>query len=256
MKRRLLLMALATTMVATMFTGCGKESDDSTTKPATNVEQDGGNSNTEEATTKEAQILDENANKYIDAAMKVVKESFIDGSNAGFCDFTLDGIPEFISINENEFGRINSMVFEYKNGEYEWYDNPDATGQGSRIYKNENGNPVLFIFNWSLSTTDDGNEVFQNVYYMRDPDTYEEVLFNNSTYSSKEKDVNIREYYVDGKTLTAIEYFELIYSEIPDKYTYIGDMVDLTGRTYDGEITESSLIEAYKSYLEKNSVEK
>lgn len=39
-----------------------------------------------------------------------------DGSNAGVCDFTLDGIPEFISIVEKKSGQINSMVFEYKNG--------------------------------------------------------------------------------------------------------------------------------------------
>lgn len=63
MKRRLLLMALATTMVATMFTGCGSSKDENTTKPATNVEQGESNndsnvndSNKEDATSKVEEV--------------------------------------------------------------------------------------------------------------------------------------------------------------------------------------------------------
>lgn len=81
------------------------------------------------------------------------------------------------------------------------------------------------------------------------------VVFNNSTYGNTEPDAYKREYYVDDMTLTADEYFELIYSEVPERYTYVGDLVDMTGRTYNGEINEESLKEAYISYLEKNSDE-
>lgn len=52
MKRRLLLIALATTMVATMFTGCGSSKDEDTT-PTTSVEQD-SNSNVDDTTKEDA----------------------------------------------------------------------------------------------------------------------------------------------------------------------------------------------------------
>ena len=57
MKRKLLLMALATTMVATMFTGCGSSKDEDTT-PTTNVEQD-SNSNVDDTTKEDATSKDD-----------------------------------------------------------------------------------------------------------------------------------------------------------------------------------------------------
>lgn len=63
MKRRLLLMALATTMVASVFTGCGSSKDEDTT-PATSVEQD-SNSNVDDTTKEDATSKDDSSKEEV-----------------------------------------------------------------------------------------------------------------------------------------------------------------------------------------------
>lgn len=76
MKRKLLLMALATCVIATMFIGCGKESDYSTTTPDTNVEQD-GNSNVDDTTKEDATSKDNSSKEEV----KGYDEVFYDEPN-------------------------------------------------------------------------------------------------------------------------------------------------------------------------------
>lgn len=86
MKRRLLLMALATTMVFSMLTGCGsnKDTSEETTTPATNVEQDSndGSSNVDTPTkedTKKEPIFDLNPSydeKFYELDMEALEEKY------------------------------------------------------------------------------------------------------------------------------------------------------------------------------------
>lgn len=86
MKRRLLLMAMATTMVFSMLTGCGssKDTSEETTAPATNVEQDSndGNSNVDTPTkedNKKEPIFDLNPSydeKFYELDMEALEEKY------------------------------------------------------------------------------------------------------------------------------------------------------------------------------------
>lgn len=124
MKRRLLLMALATTMVASLFTGCGsKDNDKENTSETINVEQ-GDNSTNAPTSNEEDTKKEESANK---EEVKGYDEKFYDEPNweeeyeENVSIYMFEGDSESVAKERAEES-MKKNIFEYEVMKYVFED--------------------------------------------------------------------------------------------------------------------------------------
>ena len=210
----------------------------------------------QETTTGEPESENVTRDNIIAAAMKLadveddMNHPFSSVTNArlAFCDVTLDGVPELLILSTQIWGNVDATIYKYENGKYKDYWHAYAVGQGSRLYKDQNGNAMILELVTNLGENEKGEVIFHNKHNIADiaSKTRTEIKY---AMSSPEVDLSARVYYVTGEEISPTEYLNTIYSQLKE-YTLVGEMMELMGidNSYDLE----GLNRAYDGYLAGN----
>lgn len=216
----------------------------------TTTQQETTTTKEEETTTEYTEPDDGLKDTLVAAALKVVDsyKEYLSVPAVAFCDYTLDGTPEFFILDVDAYGNTSGQIYKYENGEYKYYMDVYSFGSGMRIYKDKNGNPIVLEFKYTYFQDEDtGEYLSSNKLYLVNINLKTREIFD-TVIGDDITNIYKRSYYIDGKTLTADEYFEKISLVLESKYTYIGEVNDLNGISY-WQFNENGLKSAYVSYL-------
>ena len=267
MKHRNLVVATVLCLSLALFTACAGGNDSKEKVTETNhKETESTNGGSDEPITTNKNELAENQTTtskvepetvtredIVAAAMKLADVedemdhpfSSVTNARLGLCDVTLDGVPELFILATQIWGNVDGSIYKYENGEYKYYKLTYAVGQGSRLYKDKNGNTMILELETNLGEDETGQVIFHNTHYIFDIGSKTRTKIQ-STMSSAEEDMHKRVFYVNGQEMTSEEYLNSIYSQLGE-YTLVGEMMELMGIDYCYD--EEGLNRAYDEYL-------
>lgn len=223
-----------------------------TKKQETTTKEEQTTSKREEETTKPVEPNDGLKDTLVAAAKKVIKsyDDYANVSAVAFCDFTLDGVPEFFVLHDEQT-HLSGTMYEYKNGVYSSAMGIDSYGN-CKVYRHEaSGEGVVLQTNWWFGLEEENGEVISwFTYSLLDMGTY---TMYEIAYAAGDGYLAIDKYYKPNileatKEEITKDKFNKIFSDIEDDCTYLFNTSDWYVSSFDG-LDSIDLNSAYNQYL-------